>query len=133
MKLSVFERLTALNILPKEGDLVSLKLIRQLKENLGFTEDELEKLDFHYEYKCDKCGFTLKVKAMQMPGECHECAGPMVLTGQVYWEHSEDGEVEIDISRKAHELIANKLEELDKQKKLTEAHISLCEKFMEEE
>ena len=133
MELTVFERMTALNILPKEGDLVTLKLIRQLKESLGFTDDELVELDFHYDYKCEKCGAVFKKKAFEPVGVCHECGGTLTNTGQVYWEREADVAKDIELGRKAHELIASKLEELDKDKKLNESHLSLCEKFMEEE
>ena len=36
LKLSVYERLVLLNILPKEGNFITLKIIRQLREDLSF-------------------------------------------------------------------------------------------------
>ena len=46
MKLSVLERLTLLNILPKEGDITTLKIVRKLKDDLSFTEEEHGILNF---------------------------------------------------------------------------------------
>ena len=45
MKLSVFERLILLNVMPKEGDFTTLKIIRNLQEALSFSEEELKVLD----------------------------------------------------------------------------------------
>jgi hypothetical protein len=42
MELGILERVTLLNILPAEGDVVSLRIIRKLRENLGFTEEEIK-------------------------------------------------------------------------------------------
>jgi hypothetical protein len=46
MELSVFERLVLLNILPKEGNVVTVRIIHDLRNRLGFTEEELEKIQF---------------------------------------------------------------------------------------
>ena len=42
MKLAIGERLMLLNLLPPEGDLTSIKIVRKLRESLSFNEDELE-------------------------------------------------------------------------------------------
>ena len=44
--LSVLERITLLNILPKEGDFLTLKIIRDLRANLSFSEAEHKKACF---------------------------------------------------------------------------------------
>lgn len=49
MELSVIERLTLLNIIPKEGDYTTLKLVRKLREELSFSEEEHKLLNFHQE------------------------------------------------------------------------------------
>ena len=45
MKLSIGERLNLLNLLPPEGDLTSIKIVRKLREGLSFSEDELEEYE----------------------------------------------------------------------------------------
>jgi hypothetical protein len=40
MKFKVKERVILLNILPQEGDILSIKILRQLKEALSFSEDD---------------------------------------------------------------------------------------------
>jgi len=45
MKLTIGERLFLLNMLPPEGDLTTIKIVRKLREGLSFTEDELVKYE----------------------------------------------------------------------------------------
>jgi len=42
MKIGIQDRIVLLNILPAEGDITTLRIIRKLKEDLGFTEKELK-------------------------------------------------------------------------------------------
>jgi hypothetical protein len=42
MKLGIRERIILLNILPAEGDVTTLRIIRKLKDDMGFTEKELK-------------------------------------------------------------------------------------------
>lgn len=46
MKLNVMDRLVIINTLPSEGNLITLKIIRDLKNQLGITEDEYKEFDF---------------------------------------------------------------------------------------
>ena len=49
MKLSVLDRLVLLNVLPKEGEITTLKVIRKLKDDLSFSEEEHKVLKFRQE------------------------------------------------------------------------------------
>lgn len=49
MKLTVIERLLTINLLPTEGDLTTIKLVRKAKEALSFSEDEHKQLKFRQE------------------------------------------------------------------------------------
>jgi len=59
MKLSVMERIHLLSLLPKEGNLVTLKIVRNLQNDLGFSEKENKETgltinkDNRYEWKKD--------------------------------------------------------------------------------
>jgi len=46
MLLSVVDRLILLNIIDGENDIPTLRVIRQMQKDLGFTEEELEILKF---------------------------------------------------------------------------------------
>ena len=49
MELTVIERLLILNLLPKEGDFTTIKLVRKAREALSFNEEEHKQLNFHME------------------------------------------------------------------------------------
>jgi hypothetical protein len=100
MILTVGERIRLLTILPDQGDLTTIRIVRQLRESLSFSEEE------HAEY-----GITLD-------------------GGMIHWRTEADAAGKnIVIGPKATDVIRAKLAELDKAKKLTEAHLSLCDKF----
>lgn len=42
MELGILDRVTLLNILPVEGDVVTVRLLKKLREDLGFTEQEIK-------------------------------------------------------------------------------------------
>jgi hypothetical protein len=104
MKLNTLERLTAFELLPKEGSFTNLKLIREAKEVLSFTDKEHKRLKFK-----------------QLPG------------GSVQWDTQDPkvDSVEIKLGEVATGLIKKALENLDKAEKLEERHFSLYEKFVE--
>jgi len=100
-ELSVLERLVLLGILPKEGDFVTLKLVRKLRENLSFDEAEIKELNFIQD------------------GD------------QVRWNEKADIVKRINIGDRMNVLIYETLKKLDNEKKLREEHFSLYEKFVE--
>lgn len=102
MELGVFDRLILLNILPKEGDFTSIKIVRQLREDLSFNEEEHKALDFQQE--------ELNIK----------------------WNQAADIPKEIEIGERATDLITETLKKLSSDKKLTEQHLSLYEKFVKD-
>ena len=102
MKLTVFERITLLGVLPEHGNFVTLKIIRQLREALSFTEQELASLE------------------LKQDGE------------RVTWNPAaaEPGGSEIIIGEKATDIIVEALKKLNDEGKLTEQHFTLYEKFI---
>jgi hypothetical protein len=100
MLLSVYERLLLLNILPKEGDLTTLKIVRDLKEDLSFSEEEHKALQFKRE------------------------------NGNTMWKENADIGKDISIGEKANDIIVDSLKALNKAKKLQESHIELYERFV---
>ena len=100
MELGVFDRLILLNILPKEGDFLTLKIVRQMREDLSFTEAEHKALQFVQE------------------------------EGNVRWKKEADKPKTIGFGVKATEIIVDVLKDLDKSKKLKDEHFGLYEKFV---
>lgn len=103
IKLSVYERLVLLNILPKEGNFITLKITRQLREGLSFNEKEIKELKLAIDPE----------------------------KGNATWNPSKDPNKEVEIGREAKKIIVESLEKLDKDAKLTQEHFSLFEKFVE--
>ena len=42
MELGILDRINLLNILPAEGDVVTVRLLKKLRAGLGFTEEEIK-------------------------------------------------------------------------------------------
>lgn len=100
MKLSVLDRLVALNLLPTEGSFTNLKLIRVAKETLSFNEEENKTLQF------------------KQTGD------------QMIWNQTVVVEKEIELGEVVSLIIVEALKKLDSEGKLRDEHISLYEKFI---
>ena len=101
MKLNLLERIMILNILPKEANFTTLKIMNKLKESVAPSEEEYKE----FEIKQSESGITWNLKGNE--------------------------EVEIPIGEKATDVIVESLKELDKNKKLTQELFGLYEKFIE--
>jgi len=102
MKLSVLDRLIILNVLPKENDVTTLRIIRKLKEELSFTEQEYKMLQFVGDEK------------------------------GLRWNIEADIEKDVEIGEKATDIIAEAFKTLSSQKKLHEEHLDIYDKFVKE-
>ena len=102
MELSVFERILLLNILPREGDFKTLKVVRKLQDDTGFSEDELKALQFKQD------------------------------GARTEWRREADIPKEVPIGEFAHQIIVERLKEIDKQKKLALEHLPFYERFIPE-
>ena len=99
MKLSVKERILILGILPQEANLLTLKIIRDMENQVGFSETEIKELE---------------MKALE--------------SGQITWSHDPIAK-EIEINGAMNDIIKNVLKKKSDECKLTKDHLSLCEKF----
>jgi len=104
VKLDIMERVVLFNLLPKEGNFMTLKVLRQAKEKIGLDPKELK---------------DCKVK--QDPEK-----------GTLTWDADKDPHKEIEFNREVKKIIVDTLEKMDKDGKLSDQHISLYEKFVEE-
>lgn len=127
MLLTVSERFALSGLLPPTGDILTLKDIRQLREELAIGEKDRKEVQFFNEFKCPQC----KVKdVFPAPVKCGKCDVWMRPTGQIgcsNWNF----EKEVPIPDYLKELIAATLEKMNDDKTLEEKHISLHEKFAE--
>jgi len=65
-KLTVIERLLSLTLLPKEGSYTDLKLVREARENLSFTEEEHKMLNFREENGSTMWDNTVDTKEIKL-------------------------------------------------------------------
>jgi hypothetical protein len=98
MKLSVLDRVTLLGILPAEGNYLTFKIISDLKLRLSFSEEDIK-------------NFNIRES-----------------DGRIFWDKSEDKEVEI--GEKAFEIVKESLKKLDEAGKINEHNAPLYERFM---
>ena len=100
MKLNVLERIQLLQYLPREGDIVSLRILQTMRMSFGFTEDEIKK----FEIKTDQ------------------------ETNITTW--GKDEEVDIPIGEKATDIIVDALKKMNAEKRLPDTAIDLYDKFI---
>ena len=132
MELNVLERLTLLEVLPREGDFVTLKLVRKLREALSFNEKEIAVIDFKNHWRCPKCN---KVELSAQIIKCQECGIQMKPAGQVTWDEKKAVKVvkDVHMGDTMLALCASTLKKLSDEQKLTDQHFSLYEKFVEKD
>lgn len=107
LKLSILERISLLNILPREGSVITLRIMRELQSKLSFTEEELKKY---------------RMKNTQSPD------GRATIT----WDEDFSlEEADIEIGEAVTGIIVKELKKLDSQNKLRMEALSLYEKFVE--
>jgi len=139
MKLSVRDRLKLMTCIPTQGSLAKMKVIKGLKKKLSFTEDE------HVEFGmkvakpvvCDSCNNQFVVSDANINPEesthsCPNCGSiDFTETGQqqVNWNIEAEREADLDFSVEEMSMIAETLEILDSENKVTEEMIDLYEKF----
>jgi len=101
VNLSVLERLVLLNVLPREGTVTTVKIVRELRETLSFSEEEHAALKFE-----------------------------RTESGGTEWDTGGEKDKEIDFAPRALALVVETLERMDKEQKVTEDYLSIFEKFV---
>jgi hypothetical protein len=129
-----------LKLLPSQGDIITLKILRKFREALSFTEEELKYFNTRYEYVCqsmntDESGKTIPCGNKGFfpePPICAEHDVPMEATGQfnvTITPDMEKTEKEIHMGTQAFTIASNAIKKSNDNKKLTEDMIGLYDKF----
>ena len=144
-KLTMGERFVLLNNLPQQGDLVTFKILRKLRETLSPSEAEIKEYGFKNSFRCSHREYDDKGKAFQCeveeeatetPPKCHIHDAFMQPTGRVSWNPEKwDTEKEIWFGAKANQIIVDALKKVSEEdKKINDDIIaSLYDKFIGEE
>ena len=104
VKLSVAERALIPNLLPKEENIFTLRIIQKFKKAIGFEASELELIQF-----------------------------TDLGNGTAQWDATKDPMKEVEMGELVEELLVAELKRLEGAKKLTEGHLSLFEKLVEKQ
>ena len=135
MELTTMERTKLIGLLPPQGDILTLKIVRKLRETLSFSEEELKLMEVKYEFVCHQGGCTNKGYWPVAP-RCAEHDKLMVPTGQLTLNLTPELQAktkEIHMGPEAIKIASEALKRANEAKQLTDAHISLYEKFLPEE
>ena len=103
MTLSIIERIQLLNLLPTEGNIVTLRIINDVRRDLSFSEKE--------------------IKAFEIKNNPE--------TGQIKWNPKKTKAKEIAVGDATKQIVVDVLKKLDSDKKLTNMHIPLWDKFVQ--
>lgn len=98
----VLERLKLLDLLPAQGDITTLRIVRTLREELSFSEAEHAELEF------------------KVDGQ------------QIHWNAEKDKGKSVDIGAKAREVIVSALKRASQEQRLALDTVPLYERFVEE-
>lgn len=102
LSLSVAERVKLLSALPREGDITTLRVVRDLQNELSFSEEELA------EYEIKRSG------------------------GNITWKGDKDRGKEIKIGEAGLKIISDALKKLSEAEKLTVEYVPLYERFVKD-
>ena len=142
-KLTMGERFVLLNNLPREGDLVTFKILRKLRDTLSPSETEIEEYGFKGNYRCPNKDYDEKGKAFQCEvgsetsgdvPKCHIHDILMKPSGRVSWDEAKwNTEKEIWFGGKANQIIVDSLKKVSEEdKKINDDIIaSLYDKFVD--
>lgn len=100
MKLSFMDRMLLSGLLPEKGSLVTLKLVRELREELSPSLEEIKEL------------------------------GITEADGRINWNADKDTGKEINVNSVTRDMIVKTLKGMDEKEELTAQHLSLCDLFL---
>ena len=107
MKLNIPERIALLGVLPQQGSVVTLRIMRELQSQLSFTEEEIERFN---------------IKNQQLPdGQITISWNPEMV----------NEEKDIKIGKAGKGIIEKQLKQLDSRNQLHITMLPIYEKFVE--
>ncbi len=104
MEFGVKERLMLLSVMPGQGNLTTLRLVRRVREELGFDEEEHRAL-----------GLIIEGSSYRWDDDAEAKAGPK----------------EIELGEVVRGMVLKAFEDLDAEERLELVHLDLYERFIE--
>ena len=144
-QLTMAERFVLLNNLPQQGDLVTFKILRKLRDTLSPSEKEIKDYGFKNSYRCTNKSYDEKGMAFQCEVEedaadsqpkCHIHDVLMQPSGRVSWSQDEwTTKKEIWFGAKANNIIVEALRKVSEEDKNINDDVlaGLYDKFISDE
>lgn len=101
MELSIGDRITLLNLLPNEGDLVTITVTRDIANKLNFNQDEIQKCELKFEKNSYR------------------------------WNTEKSFLISVDFTEREKEILKGQVEKLDSEKKINVQNLDICLKIKE--
>lgn len=102
MEFNILERIILQELLPREGDYITYRIIKELRTELSFSEDEIKR--YHIQQDKDRIIFDSANKETK----------------------------NVEIGERIKEMIVSALKKLNEEKKINDNNVSLYEKFVGE-
>lgn len=134
--LNVHERIVLYGILPAEGNVVTAKVVRKLKEALTLTDEETKSIDLRHGYKCPYRGADhshCEVGGFfPEPAKCAIHDVYMEQTGAMVWnrEKAEAITKTIYMNKVATSVVEFALKKLDNEEQINDLTLDLYERFL---
>jgi len=103
VELTVTDRIVLLNVLPQEANLTTIRIMRELRDELSFSEDEQAELEMRED------------------------------DGRIFWNAETEHVKDVAIGTRARAAIITAFEELDRSGKFKDAMLDTYAKFEEAE
>lgn len=138
VKLIIGERFGLFGLLPKEGDVVTFKELRKLRETLNPSSQEDGEYGFKYAFRCPHTEMQLDGKRFRCEFEEFNEVAPKcpihdelcIQAGSLSWKPEMAlVEKEIFFSKLAIKIVAEALKKASEEKKVNDSNFSLFEKF----
>ena len=107
MKLTILDRITITGILPKKSDFVTLRIVKELKKRLSFTEEERKEYGLQTILKPDRTGSSI-----------------------VWNTKGREAKFDIKIVKLEREMIIEQLDMLNVAKTANNSHLALYDKVV---
>ena len=144
VKLNMGERFQLQTLLPEQGNYITFKALRKLKETLAPSDEEYKEYEFKQAYQCPNVEYDNDGRKIQC--EYSEVSDSVVVcpihnkvcnpTNQLFWKNElVDKQKEIYISKVAEKVILEILQRKNVEEELSEQDgtLALYEKFIGDE
>ena len=138
MLLKIMERWGFLQVLPEQGNLVTMRSITDLRMKLGTSSEEQAELEMTIGVVCNECENPVEDRAKEGEKPHYYCIicdkfvdDTKGLPERTIWNSDKDVEKKIEFNRAERRIVVKAFNSLDKKEEVTAVQALLWEKFRE--